>query len=374
MFQPEGSASTPQSHSTFYETAIFADAEPSTQASLSELDQTVDTVAPITSPREPTVNPSDIWFLSPETWTLDHMTHLDVSQIPSSMLKRYPTMIRRWLSQWASEGANPFIHRQLYRHRFPRCIQDACTALSYFDSKTTANEETAYRILQDRAEQLLRDNVLDDSPALGVKTLDTFDHLARVQALIVYQTLGLFDSDVGLRYAAEQRIPLLFTWADKMLESASQSASLAAFHRQMTTAPEDSLTMNNTPIAYNPLPHAVGEEALWHAWILAESVRRTWSIVSGIQTVFLTLQRGWAACLGGMMLTTRQGVWDTNSAYKWAKLCSEVNVGLMHRQETERLLVDAKANDVDSFGKVIMEATFGSERIERWIMKSKDRP
>jgi hypothetical protein len=295
--------------------------------------------------------------------------NIDVSQFSSSILKRYPKEVHRWLSQWVSEGANPFIHRALYQHRFPRCVQDAYMALSLFTSKTSANEEMVYRILQDRAEQLIQDNVPGISPGQSKTTLDTFDHLARVHSLIVYQVLGLFDGDIRLRHLAEQRIPLLFTWADEMLDSASQVATLASFLRQMTA---DDNNLDST-VPYNPLPHSGSEEALWRAWVLAESVRRTWGVASGILTVYLTLQRGWAACAGGTMVTTRRGVWEAASACTWAKLCTEVDVGFMHREQTESLLEKARVEDVDIFARVTMEATFGWERMERWGVSVGDR-
>lgn len=335
--------------------------KPSTK---NESSPTARTVVPVPFPFDVPLSTHDIWFLSPTTWERQHILNLDISQFSGPVLKRYPGDIHRWLVQWVKEGTNPFIHQQLYRQRFPRCAQDAYTALSFFISKTPANEETAYQILQDRADQLLQDTH-------AAQKLNTFDHIARVHSLLVYQFLGLFESDIRLRHLAEERIPLLFKWANDMLESASQVANLSSFLQQMIGLPENNLKAPIT--SYKALPQAVGDEALWRAWILAECVRRTWAIATGIQTVYLTLQRGWSDCQGGTMLTTRKGVWAAESAYEWSRLCSEVDVGFMHREQTERLFTDTNVEDIDEFGKLMMKVTFGLERMERWGMDIRDK-
>jgi hypothetical protein len=116
-----------------------------------------------------------------------------------------------------------------------------------------------------------------------------------------------------------------------------------------------------------------GENLLWYAWIVAESVRRTWVIGAGIQVIFLVLQQGGAVpCQGDMMFTTRQGVWEAQSAVAWEKLCSEVHVGLMQMAEADTLFTEAVAEEVNEFTKAVLEITFGRERMERWGAQIED--
>ncbi|KAK9321361.1 hypothetical protein V1517DRAFT_262527, partial [Lipomyces orientalis] len=100
------------------------------------------------------------------------------------------------------KGSNPFIHSRLYRTRFPRCVQDAYTALSCYLHKTASNEDTIFQIIEDRAKHLLVEHGIPSADSLPEKvssnsfTLDSLEHIARVQALLVYQILDLYDGDI----------------------------------------------------------------------------------------------------------------------------------------------------------------------------------
>lgn len=53
-------------------------------------------------------------------------------------------------------------------------------------------------------------------------------------------------------------------------------------------------------------------------------------------------------------------------------MCAERNVGFMQRNDTERVLVEYRPDEVDEFGKALMELDFGMERMERWGMDVND--
>lgn len=78
----------------------------------------------------------------------------------------------------------------MYQSQVPSCIPDAFTALSSYHSRTPATEEFIYRILESRAESLIAGQ---DKPE---SELDCFDHVSRLQALIVYSSTRFFDSDI----------------------------------------------------------------------------------------------------------------------------------------------------------------------------------
>ena len=81
------------------------------------------------------------------------------------------------------------------------------------------------------------------------------------------------------------------------------------------------------------------------------------------------LQRGVAGCNGGVVFTTRQGVWEAPSAVAWERVCSDVQVGLMYMGETGRLFDEADPDDVNDFTKLLMRITHGSERVDRWCQR-----
>lgn len=315
--------------------------------------------------------PASSWFTSPETWKIDRFLQVEHNQFTAVGLKRLMKMNHRWLSEWAEKGSNPFIHSQLYRTRFPRCVQDAYTILSCYLHKTVSNEKAIFQIIEDRAKQLLAEHGIPsvDSFQGNISassfTLDSLEHIARVHALLIYQTLCLYDGDIRLRHVAESHIPVLNSWTQQMVDHASQAACLGA--SVISSAYQQSA------VDFGQSYIALHENVLWYSWILAESIRRTWLVASGIQGTYLVFQRDRAVpCQGGMMFTTRQGVWEAQSALAWEKICSEVNVGLMQVAETDKLFTEVTPEDVNDFTMLILQATFGEERMERWGVRIQD--
>ena len=311
------------------------------------------------------------WFTSPETWEVDRSLQVEHNPLSITCLKRLITDIHRWLAEWVEKGSNPFIHSRLYRTRFPRCVQDAYTALSCYLHKTPSNEQTVFQIIESRAMDLLAEyNVPSADSLLGNTrtspvTLDPLENLARVHALLVYQILCLYDGDIRLRHVAESHIPVLNSWMQQMVEHASHAACLGG---SVISPAYEQTTVGSS---LSDIAHC--ENLLWYSWILAESIRRTWLVASGIQGAYLVIQQSRAIpCQGGMMFTTRQGVWEAQSAGAWEKLCSEVNVGLMQVAETDKLFTEVAPEDIDDFTMLILQATFGEERMERWGIQIQD--
>ena len=315
--------------------------------------------------------PDSSWFTSPETWKIDRF--LQVEYNPSSIvgLKRLMANFHRWLIDWVEKGSNPFIHSQLYRTRFPRCIQDAYTALSCYLHRTASNERAIFHIIEDRAKHLLAENGIPSAESLHQNismssvTLDSLEHIARVQALLVYQVLCLYDGDIRLRHIAESYIPVLNSWTEQMVGHASQAVCLGS--SVISSAYEQ------TAVSFDLSRIALNENACWHSWIVAESIRRTWLVASGIQGTYLTMKQSQAIpCQGGIMFTTHSGIWEAQSATAWEKLCSEVDVGLMQVADTDKLFTEVAPRDVDEFTVFVLQATFGEERMKRWGVQIQD--
>jgi hypothetical protein len=305
------------------------------------------------------------WFLSPETWKIDHYPNPSSIVMSADDLERYIRLNQHWLEQWINNGSNPYLHAHLYHHRFPGCLQVAFAVLSSYNNRTESNTKTILRIVEDQATELLEQNgiTLDllgiacsSTEKAGLECMSLLEQLARVHALIVYQTISLFDGDIRSRWLAESRFPILTRWATQMIEAPRLDTSQLSLIR-------DSLFL---PHIGHPYPVGGTCTTKWHAWILAESIRRTWLVAMGLHAVYFTLQQRWTVCAGGIMFTNRQGVWEADSAVTWEKLCSEKNVGFMQRFEAEKLFNEAFPADVDEFGKTMLEITFGRERMERW--------
>jgi hypothetical protein len=301
------------------------------------------------------------WFSSPETWTIDSPPRaLVLSQIgrfTAADLERLLKKTVEWLADWVEKGSNPFIHEQLYRHRLPRSIQDAYLSLSAYLHKTTANEHMIFRIIEERITQLVAEGMPSPNSILG-GTIDALECLARVQTLLIYQCIGLYDGNVRLRYLAEQHIPLLESWIKELNEHISRHHSCG----ESLVTPVASEPSQN----FLPAPHIPSENILWYTYILTESVRRTWLVTAGVQGIYKLIQGGEASCMGGTIFTTRSGFWEAKSAVAWEKRCCEVYAGLLRLTEVDKMLTMVPRDEISDFAKVVMACTYGAEQTERW--------
>jgi hypothetical protein len=287
------------------------------------------------------------WFASPETWTIDSPPSelaTNTARFSSSDFDHILAKVLRWLIQWVEKGSNPFIHRQLYRTCFPPAIQGAYLALSAYLYKTPTNKQLVKRILVSNVEQLVKNGLISTTP---ISTLDTLDNLSRTQALLVYQCISLYDGDIRLRHLAERHIPVLESWVALLMQQISQ-------------------------IIHSPSsdPSTPPENTLWYSWILAESVRRLWLVIAGIQglyKLFTTSEGIGGGCMGGTVFTSRRGFWEADSARVWEKECMERYAGLVRLTETEKMFGMLPKEEICEFAEVVLECTYGVAWCEeRW--------
>lgn len=359
------------------------------------------------------------WYLEEASWELDHQSKTETMPIYSStVLLRHIHVIQNWQRQWIRTGSNPYVHPNVYRFYMPRCVQDAYTTLSTYLERTPENKMMVTRIIEDRVQQLLDDQPVDvdNDEAGGPPSFSLGEHLARVHALHVYQTIGLYDGDIRLRHVAEDQIPTLDLWARQLMHAAKAAAleGLHSFIQPILVPPESTkkpqpaaavATATQTATPYTSSlaalePHAstagarqtstnnvnnnniVGmtprlsqEESEWYAWTLAETIRRTWIVVTTMQTVYLTLQVCHAPCPGGSMLTARESLWDAQTGYAWARMCEDKGQGVdfVSRSQWHGMFERRRPEDMDEFAKEVLEITYGSERMERWKMQTAGR-
>ncbi|KAH8767323.1 hypothetical protein F5883DRAFT_419085 [Diaporthe sp. PMI_573] len=313
-------------------------------------------------PYSPIKQLSTDWFMSPDSWRIDYDLPPHTEPVPPSpysrvALKAFLTTGQGWLSDWISTGGTTFIHKQLYSFQLPRCVQDAYTAVALYLLRTDENEDMVHRTIEDRSAQLL----VDEEKHTTSSSLNPFGHLSRVHALLAYQIICLLDGDIRLRALAEERIPIMRSWLKQMLESVSFASQLTPLGATGAMTAARGLGLG---ICHNPSSQ---EEVLWHAWIFAESVRRTWIFSEGLHTVYHVMLQGWSTCCGALKFTTAAQVWDAPSSYAWSKICLEKNVALSEPEEVENFLEERRPEDVDDFAKSLLQIMFGKAKMERWI-------
>lgn len=314
------------------------------------------------------------WYLEASSWELEQGP--DPAEQPiysSTVLLDHVEAIKNWQTQWVRTGSSPYIHPNVYRFQMPPCVQDAYTTLSTYLERTPANKALVARIIEDRVRQLL-----NHQP----QATETLDHLARVHALHIYQTIGLYDGDIRLRHVAETQIPTMNSWVRQLMHLAKVAAAQGVqdFIQPVIVLPEgskmslmtcsrrsDNNNNNNNKEASVAMTTRLGqEESEWYAWSLAETIRRTWLAVTAVQTVYLTLQVGYAPCPGGTMYTAREGLWDAKTAFAWASKCGEASVDFVNRSQWSLMFESRRPEEMDEFSREVLEITYGSERVERW--------
>lgn len=150
------------------------------------------------------------FFLTAESWQISsfYVEHPTCFSIETH--QRFISNIRSCLRQWVAEGKTLFIHRQLYRDGIPRIMQDVYTTCTAYLTKNKANETMILRIIEERAAQLIEEQDLVEELHHSNSLSCVLDHLARVQALLIYQIIRLFDGNIRQSGEAERQIPRLF--------------------------------------------------------------------------------------------------------------------------------------------------------------------
>jgi hypothetical protein len=296
------------------------------------------------------------WFAAPSTWTIDASPGALPMRLTSADLDRPLFEVISWLRQWVETGSSPLMHNCMWRDCFPAPIRDAYLALSAYMHKTPLNAHVVHRVVEDSATQLVAQGLMADEDV----TVNALHNLGRVQALLVYQCIGVYDGDVRLRRLVERHVPVLEAWVVVLMQQASQALCSGS---PIFTA-EGAEKTRNVP----------QRDHLWYTWILTESVRRLWLVIAGIQGLYkvlvmssdVRLPAAAAACLGGTMFTSRKGFWEAKSASLWEKACTERYAGLVRLTETEKMFEMVPREEINEFAKLVLECTYGAETCETW--------
>lgn len=308
-----------------------------------------------------------VWFLAPETWTAEFTEPPPATlRETERSLKQYIEHVQSWMRQWVADGHSPLHHRELYSFHMPRHVQDAYTAMAAYTGKTQGNEATVRQILEDRVSQLLQHQAVEASLGTATTTsssgdgMTIFAHLSRVQSLLCYQLIRLYDGDIRMRGQAEALIPTLYLWNKQMLESAKSSLGQPELFLASSPFGVDCCSLDAAAHLFSP-------KAVWRAWILAESVRRTWQATTVVQEVYLFFKRGWSECPGRLPSTMRKTLWEASSAYSWTReLGGDQNPLLVSMAKLEEMLPQIAPAEVDDFN-IACIGLYGMERMDRWL-------
>lgn len=297
------------------------------------------------------------WFRYTGSWAIHH-SPVRTPPFSAAVFVDYRQNLESWLIQWVTDGQNPFIHRQLYADSgLPQSMRDAYATIAIHDKKTHRNESTVYQIMEANAATLLG----SQGSCGATFVLDTRQHLARTQALFIYLALSLFSPSVGARAQAERNIPVFHTWAQQLWESASHDPDLSE-NPSPCKVQRDAVADAN--FDGDPAPR------LWRAWVLAESIRRTWLLGTMTVGIYMTQKQGWCECSGGAKFTMRRDIWAAESAVSWSQAVRKQDPMFALSLECGRLLTSTAAAIVDEFARHLLTVMYGLERVESWSART----
>lgn len=105
---------------------------------------------------------------------------------------------------FAQTSSTLYIHRYLYKDNMPGWMLQAFSMCLLYTNQTASNRAVVLRVLHE--------NVLDLKATASNTALTPQEKLARVHALMFYQTIRMFDGDVTLGQQADDDMALLESW------------------------------------------------------------------------------------------------------------------------------------------------------------------
>lgn len=241
-------------------------------------------------------------------------------------------------------------------------------------NRNPTNSKTILSIIENRVAELL---TLEQSN-------DAWDCLARLHALILYQTIRIFDDDASALVAAELTMPAL-------------QATLIHFEENASL--EDTLLRING-LAINCLiedPSTSGAKDYWHNWIFEESARRTlflsylliriWEVSQHVnmppQNITASAakskrmgEKNKLTCDGRLGLSNSwwywylsAHLWEAPTRYDFALAYAEKNRFVIKDLDFSEFLALGQPEDVDLLGKMALSALMGNEKLQDWFFE-----
>ena len=242
------------------------------------------------------------------------------------------TQFRKWPALWLSDRKAPFIHPRLYKS-LPKPLEEAYSACAIYATKNDVNFNIAMATIENKANALLHAPVTAASNPL--------EHLAAVQALVIFQIIRLFDGDIRQRAQAEAIEPVIIRWTDELCaKSTNETINLSA-----ATA------------------------GSWREWLFAESLRRTVIISLMVRGIYALVKVGY--CDHGhevtkLSFTTQTDLWAADSLAEWTRERQKRDTLWIEQMKFGRLLEKSKVRDVDELGFVMMVVYNGKDEVDLW--------
>ncbi|KAI3323574.1 hypothetical protein HD806DRAFT_522716 [Xylariaceae sp. AK1471] len=123
---------------------------------------------------------------------------------PSTRVSFTMGVFKKFQVAFAHDSCTLYMHRYLYKDNMPSCMLQAFSTCLLYTNQTASNRAVVLRVLHE--------NVTDLKATANNMALTPPEKLARVHALMLYQTIRMFDGDITLGQQADDDAALLESW------------------------------------------------------------------------------------------------------------------------------------------------------------------
>lgn len=253
---------------------------------------------------------------------------------------------------FARTRALPFLHSRLWASHLPKTILSVFSAATAYANRGPDNRAWIMKLLADTAVSVHRDGEQASTPA---------DKLARVQALVILDSMRVFDGDVGLRAAAEREAHVLAAWIGELqavvttLETEAQQHAAA----QNPTALPTGLGLGmDTPGSGGAgvFPSRDRPPKSWDTWTLLESARRTlvFSCAFVCMNKMLKSQDVSRNMWDNLRFTASRHLWEAPSSVDFFRAWRDKPQYYIRDFDFKDFWSYARPDDMDEFTKVML--------------------
>lgn len=187
--------------------------------------------------------------------------------------------------------------------------------------------------------------------------------LARTQSLVLYYIICVFDGDISARASAERT------------QSALEDAVMSLILQLDLDTPLPSIRAATEAVdAQTQLPlSAIGPaSSFWQDWIFKESARRTLLFTFFFLQAYRVLSGQRTEPCDGRLnrhhsFTLSASMWEADGPLAFAKAWSEKNHLVVADMNFNEVYEEARADDVDAFGKMMLTTLMGIDEAEGWF-------
>ncbi|KAI6093259.1 hypothetical protein F4821DRAFT_276824 [Hypoxylon rubiginosum] len=268
---------------------------------------------------------------------------------PSSSAAYAMSVFKNFHVAFSRDNSTIYMHRSLYVSDTPRWIIQAFSVCVLYTNQTPATRGYVLRALYEQVRSLVE-------TASGT-ALTPRDKLARVHAMIVYQTIRMFDGDITLNQQAEDDLSLLDAWTNELGKIKDNLDDLAE---------KDVTEIRSKP------PES------WERWVFAESARRTFFISAALKAFWELLKgRRSTTDIGAWRYVHRwtlsKYLWDATDPVEFFKAWKEKPIWIISSFYLEEFLRAGTKDDVDDFGLVLLTLCFGVNEMKSFCYETSQR-